>query len=116
MLNSFKHKNKDIVFLVNSNQRAMNKVKDVLKQIFDRGLESQDRISLITFAKNARVVFSLVEKDKNFTQLRNQIDRIESNGQGADGSQSNLYKALKEAVKEFKEHGNGGGSTPTGNQ
>lgn len=45
----------------------MNKVKDVLKQIFDRGLEAQDRISLITYAKNARVVFSLVEKDRNFT-------------------------------------------------
>ena len=92
----------------------MHKVKDVLKQIFDRGLESQDRISLITFAKNARVVFSLVEKDRNFTQLRNQIDRIEA-GQGEGGSaQSNIYKALKEAVREFKE--NGGGSTPTGNK
>ena len=80
MLDSFKHRNKDIVFLVNSNQGGMNKVKDVLKQIFDRGLEAQDRISLITYAKNSRVVFSLVEKDRNFTQLRNQIDRIEPPG------------------------------------
>ena len=111
MLDSFKHRNKDIVFLVNSNQGGMNKVKDVLKQIFDRGLEAQDRISLITFAKNARVVFSLVEKDRNFTQLRNQIDRIEPPGERVS---SNLYKAVKEAIKEFKE--NGGGTTPTGNK
>ena len=40
MLDSFKHRNKDIVFLVNSNQGGINKVKDVLKQIFDRGLEA----------------------------------------------------------------------------
>jgi len=111
MLDSFKHRNKDIVFLVNSNQGGMNKVKDVLKQIFDRGLEAQDRISLITFAKNARVVFSLVEKDRNFTQLRNQIDRIEPPGERVS---SNLYKAVKEAIKEFKE--NGGGTTPTSNK
>jgi len=31
---------------------------------------------LITYSKNARVVFSLVDKDKNFIQLRNQIGTI----------------------------------------
>ena len=71
MMNSFKHRNKDLVFLVNVNHSAvaqhLDQVKDALKLIFDRGLEPHDRISLITYAKNARIVFSLVDKDKNFT-------------------------------------------------
>ncbi len=71
MMDSFKHRNKDLVFLVNANQSGtpdvMTEVKDSLKQIFDKGLELNDRISLITYAKNARIVFSLVGKDKNFT-------------------------------------------------
>ena len=71
MLDSFKHRNKDIVFLVNVNHASVSihieHVKDALKQIFDKGLEAHDRISLITFAKNARIIFSLVDKDKNFT-------------------------------------------------
>ena len=44
----------------------------------------------------------LVGKDKNFTQLRNQIDRIEASSRS---TQSNVYKALVEAIKEFKENG-----------
>lgn len=62
-------------------------------------MEAQDRISLITFAKNARIIFSLVEKERNFTQLRNQIDRMEL----TTNSHSNLYKAMVEAVKEFSD-------------
>lgn len=68
---SFQHKNKDIVFLVNVQDQGpkskMHLVRDALKQIFDTGLEAQDRISLITFSKNVRIVFSLVAKQKNFT-------------------------------------------------
>jgi len=45
----------------------MHQVRDALKLIFDKGLEPQDRISLITFSKNVRIVFSLVAKQKNFT-------------------------------------------------
>jgi len=41
-------------------------IPTALKQIFEQGLENKDRISLITFSKNARKVFSLVEKEKNF--------------------------------------------------
>ena len=80
--------------------KHMEFVKDSLKQIFDRGLEAHDRISLITYSKNARVIFSLVDKDKNFIQLRNQIDRIEANSR----SSANFFKSLKEAIKEFKEY------------
>lgn len=83
-------------------------MKDNLKQIFDKGLESHDRISLITYSKNARVIFSLVDKDKNNTQLRNQIDRLEAQSK----SPSNVFKALKEAVKEFGANaGAAGGDT-----
>lgn len=76
MLATFKNRNKDLIFLVNANEKMdpyLPLAKDSLKQIFDRGLEAHDRISLITYSKNARVVFSLVDKDKNFIQLRNQI-------------------------------------------
>ena len=45
-------------------------------------------------------MFSLVDKDKNFIQLRNQIDRIDAQSK----SEANVLKALKEAIKEFKEY------------
>ncbi len=70
MLESFKHRDKDLVFLVNVNESVvpyLDGMKEALKHIFDRGLEAHDRISLITYSKNARIVFSLVDKNKNFT-------------------------------------------------
>ena len=42
-----------------------------------------------------------MDKDKNYIQLRNQIGRIEANSSAG----SNVYKAIKEGVKEFKEYG-----------
>jgi len=78
MLASFQNRNKDLIFAVNVNQSMQQHlavVKRSLKQIFDKGLEDHDRISLITYSKNARVVFSLVDKDKNYIQLRNQIGK-----------------------------------------
>jgi len=45
-------------------------------------------------------VFSLVEKDRNFVQLRNQIDNI----QAANEEIANVFKAMKEAFKEFKDN------------
>jgi hypothetical protein len=36
-------------------------------------IEDSDRIALITFAKNSNRVFSLVEKNQNFQQLKNQF-------------------------------------------
>ncbi len=49
-------------------------VKKSLTAVLDDdsgAVESSDRISLVTFAKDSKRIFSLVEKDKNFTQLRN---------------------------------------------
>lgn len=71
---SFNHKNKDVVFLVNIEQSMdplLNVVQSHLGFIFEKGLEERDRISLITCSKNCRRLFSLVEKEKNYIQLRN---------------------------------------------
>lgn len=68
-MHSFDYKNKDFVFLVNiekSMQRSLDKVRKDLQQIFEKGLEDRDRISLITFSKNCRRMFSLVQKERNF--------------------------------------------------
>jgi von Willebrand factor type A domain len=99
-MNSFKHKNKAVVFLVNIEKSmvdSLDRVKKDLELIFDRGLEDRDHISLITYSKNCRKLFSLVEKERNFVQLRNQIKHLEP----SSSSKPNLYKAVKEAVKEF---------------
>lgn len=74
MMLTFKHKSKDIVFVVNTNIQMslhLEDVKESLRYIFDSGLETSDRISLISYSKNCRVTFSLVDKTKNFIQLRN---------------------------------------------
>lgn len=66
---SFNPKIKDIIFLVNieeSMDQYLPNVKSALKLIFEKGIEPKDRISLITYAKNARKIFSLVEKEKNY--------------------------------------------------
>lgn len=83
---SFKHVNRDFIFLVNqSNSGArsmsehMKRIRLTLKQVLnneENGIERKDRISLITFAKNLRRIFTLVEKEQNFQQLRNQIDHL----------------------------------------
>jgi len=39
----------------------------------DGAVENEDRIALVTYANNSKRIFSLVEKQKNFTQLRNQV-------------------------------------------
>jgi len=52
MLEAFEHRSKDIIFLV-SVEKSMHpfieSAKADLRQIFDFGLEAEDRISLITF-------------------------------------------------------------------
>lgn len=38
---------------------------------------SCDRVSLIKFSRRLRRIFSLVQKDTNFAQLKNQVDELE---------------------------------------
>ena len=40
-------------------------------------IESHDRVSLIKFSRRLRRIFSLVQKDSNFAQLKNQVDKLE---------------------------------------
>jgi hypothetical protein len=68
MYASFKHRNKDVIFLVNNEEsmkKHSQKVKQALSDIFEKGIENLDRISLITYSKNCRKVFSLVENERN---------------------------------------------------
>mmetsp|Transcript_40468 Transcript_40468/g.61725 ORF Transcript_40468/g.61725 Transcript_40468/m.61725 type:complete len:269 (+) Transcript_40468:143-949(+) len=102
LLDEFKHRDKDIVFLVNEEvrlstqqeDRIENKIKRSLAFIFDNHVDSSlhgqdkqaaaelgkkaigDRISLMQYGKNVKRMFSLVSLNKNKTQLRNQINRL----------------------------------------
>jgi Mg-chelatase subunit ChlD len=54
----------------------MARISDALNSLMDNKtgqIEDSDRIALITFAKNSNRVFSLVEKNQNFQQLKNQF-------------------------------------------
>jgi hypothetical protein len=48
----------------------IGQVRKSLAAVLDNeegAVENQDRIALVTFAKNTKRIFSLVEKQKNFT-------------------------------------------------
>ena len=107
LVDSFKHKVRDFVFLVNvsgKTERGMvqhlETVKKSLQLVLDNSdgsVENTDCISLIAFAKNARRLFSLVEKQKNFVQLRNQINCLRPEM----GVEAQLGKAIQHAVTEL---------------
>ena len=81
LLEQFNQKNKDYIFLVNEEVKPSyreeenlieNKVQKTLQLIFDEKIESNDRISLMTFKnKRTKVLFNLVGIQKNMTQLKN---------------------------------------------
>ena len=75
-------------------------VKRTLLKILNNengAIESKDRISLIKFAKGLRRVFTLVEKEKNFIQLKNQVENLAVD----DDQVSQLAKCLKQTTYEF---------------
>ena len=63
----------------------------------------QDRVSMIKFGSRLRRIFSLVHKDSNFAQLKNQVDQLEFDSDEAM-SESLLPKALNQVVYEFEKH------------
>jgi hypothetical protein len=82
LLEQFNKKSKDYIFLVNEDftkdNRVINqtekieyKIKKSLELIFDNYIEHTDRLSLMTYGKNTKKMFSLVGIEKNKTQLRN---------------------------------------------
>ena len=87
LLLSFRHRHRDFVFLVNQSdagtrsgmETQMPAVKETLLKILNNengAIESKDNISLIKFAKGLRRIFTLVEKEKNFVQLKNQVEKL----------------------------------------
>ena len=68
VLDEYKKKNKDYIFLVNEDikpSQFINKKLDVmikrhLEQIFDQHMEPNDRLSLMTYGKNTKKLFNLV--------------------------------------------------------
>jgi hypothetical protein len=97
---SFKHVNREFLFLVNQSDRQGSSMTEHIKRVrltllqimteSEDAIESKDRISLITFAKNLRRIYTLVEKRQNFVQLRNQIKHLQADKK----QQANLAKAL----------------------
>lgn len=77
LLESFEHKNRDYIFLINGSSSGKNRgmtshmetVRNTLWQVFDNtnAIENSDRISLITFTSSSKRIFSLVERETNFT-------------------------------------------------
>ena len=79
-------------------------------------IEKTDRVSLIKFNSRLRKTFSLVKKNSNFAQLRNQIDIlsnevINSNKSAAQDHVKEkehhlgyLASSLKALVHEFERH------------
>lgn len=74
---SFEHKDRDFVFLVNQSTHQTSNmsghisiIRKSLASILDNedgAVENNDRIALVKFAQNSKRIFSLVEKHKNFT-------------------------------------------------
>ena len=81
----------------------MPTIAKTLTRVLDNengAIEDKDRISLIKFSRDLRRVFTLVEKEKNFVQLKNQVEHLKAD---RDDSvhQSQIAKALKATIVEF---------------
>ena len=79
-------------------------------------INNQDRVSLIKFNKRLRRTFSLVQKDSNFAQLKNQVEKLQFDQEsGSDNGVGYLPKALYQLVNEFQNHTTTGGNNPKTN-
>ena len=89
----------------------------IMNEKKDDAIESSDRISLIKFSRRLHRTFSLVQKDSNFTQLKNQMDKLsqldkmvdEFNDDDEDEYEEGhhlgyLPSSLKEIILEFEKH------------
>lgn len=52
------------------------KIRKTLELIFDNFVESSDRLALMSYGKNTKKMFNLVQYENNKIQLRNQIHNI----------------------------------------
>ena len=84
-------------------QVKMPKIAQSLTKVLDNengAIEDKDRISLIKFSRNLRRIFTLVEKKKNFVQLKNQIESLKVDYDDTD-HKPQIAKAFKATIVEF---------------
>ena len=90
-------KNKNIIFCIDAlKDQHFEARKTIGSQIFDM-LQNEDRVSLIRVSGKADVIYSFARKNKNTTQLLNQIRCLEP----ADDDKLVFYKSIGECIKEF---------------
>ena len=79
---------------------------EIMQENSQDSISDVDRVSLIKFSYRLRRIFSLVQKDSNFAQLKNQVDKLEFNEDyEAEMDKSGyLPKALAQLVYEFESH------------
>ena len=81
----------------------MPKIAQTLTKVLDNengAIEDKDRISLIKYSRDLRRVFTLVEKEKNFVQLKNQVEHLKVDRDDSV-QQSQVARALKATIVEF---------------
>ena len=90
-------KNKNIIFCIDAlKDQHFEARKTIGSQIFDM-LQNEDRVSLIRVSGKADVIYSFARKNKNTTQLLNQIRCLEPAGD----DKLVFYKSIGECIKEF---------------
>jgi hypothetical protein len=84
MVARFDHRQRDFVFLVQDTSSCKSRgesiasrskqiakiLSNILEESYFNCVEEKDRIALLKFSKCAKRVFSLVEKRKNYPQLK----------------------------------------------
>ena len=108
---SFRFRNRDFIFLVDQSH-SMDYYKEqiiaIMTQIMcetEDCILNKDRVSLIKFSGRLRRIFSLVQKDSNFAQLKNQVEKLEFDRSAEQFG--HLPKALMQAAYEFEKHSTG---------
>jgi len=101
------HFNKEprkIAFMIDTSEEMGNenihKGVQIIQNIFEQDINGYDKVSLISFSKIVRVLFSLVEKWKNTDNLMNQI-RSMMNWE-ALGKANSLIKSILEGINQLK--------------
>jgi|AACY02.5.fsa_nt_gi hypothetical protein len=86
--------------MADRNNDVVKILSNILNENYFHCVEQHDRIALIKYTKNSKRVFSLVEKEKNFAQLENQISKLDLGSSHVE--ESKLARALKDAISEFR--------------
>ena len=102
MVNQSDHLPIDVMSERRAMSTLMSKVASTLSNVLDNehgAIEDKDRISLIKYGRNLRRIFTLVEKEKNFVQLKNQVEYLRADVDECETTF--LAKALRATMVEF---------------